>query len=74
MRFDNPPAPTVCNDSVGTSADVMHGADIATGCKASATQPLPGDPMKALVAMEHAMLVTAWTLLTNWEFYRDPGS
>jgi transposase len=31
-------------------------------------------PMKALVAVEHAMLVTAWTLLTNREFYRDPGA
>ena len=30
--------------------------------------------MKALVAVEHAMLVTAWTLLTNREFYRDPGA
>ena len=31
-------------------------------------------PMKALVAVEHAMIVTAWTLLTNREFYRDPGA
>jgi transposase len=30
-------------------------------------------PMKALVAVEHAMLVAAWNMLTNGEFYRDPG-
>ena len=29
-------------------------------------------PMKALVAVEHAMLVAAWNMLTNGEFYRDP--
>jgi hypothetical protein len=29
--------------------------------------------MKALVAVEHAMLVAAWNMLTNGEFYRDPG-
>ena len=31
-------------------------------------------PMKALVAVEHAMLVTAWTLLSNREYYPDPGA
>jgi hypothetical protein len=30
--------------------------------------------MKALVAVEHAMLVAAWNMLTNGEFYRDPGA
>jgi transposase len=30
-------------------------------------------PMKALVAVEHAMLVAAWNMLRNGEFYRDPG-
>jgi transposase len=30
-------------------------------------------PMKALVAVEHAMLVAAWNMLSNGEFYRDPG-
>jgi hypothetical protein len=30
-------------------------------------------PMKALVAVEHSMLVTAWNMLTNGAFYRDPG-
>ena len=30
-------------------------------------------PMKALVAVEHAMLVAAWNMLGNGEFYRDPG-
>ena len=30
-------------------------------------------PMKAIVAVEHAMLTAAWTMLTNGEFYRDPG-
>lgn len=29
--------------------------------------------MKALVAVEHAMLTAAWNMLTNGEFYRDPG-
>ena len=31
-------------------------------------------PMKALVAVEHAMLIAAWNMLTNGEFYRDPGA
>ena len=30
--------------------------------------------MKALVAVEHAMLIAAWNMLTNGEFYRDPGA
>jgi transposase len=30
-------------------------------------------PMKAIVAVQHAMLVAAWNMLTNGDFYRDPG-
>ena len=30
--------------------------------------------MKAIVAVEHAMIITAWNMLTNREFYRDPGA
>ena len=30
--------------------------------------------MKAIVAVEHAMLVAAWNMLTNGEFYREPGA
>ncbi|WP_016879914.1 IS110 family transposase [Rhodococcus sp. DK17] len=30
-------------------------------------------PMKALVAVQHAMLVAAWNMLTNGDLYRDPG-
>ena len=30
--------------------------------------------MKANVAVEHAMLVAAWHMLQNGEFYRDPGA
>ena len=30
--------------------------------------------MKAIVAVEHAMLIAAWNMLTNGEFYRDPGA
>jgi transposase len=30
-------------------------------------------PMRALVAVEHAMAIAAWNLLTNGDFYRDPG-
>jgi len=30
-------------------------------------------PMKAIVAVEHAMLTAAFHMLTNGEFYRDPG-
>ena len=30
-------------------------------------------PMKALVAVEHSMLTAAWNMLSNGEFYRDPG-
>jgi len=31
-------------------------------------------PMKALVALEHSILVATWNMLTNGEFYRDPGA
>ena len=31
-------------------------------------------PMKALVAVEHAMLIAAFTMLTTGAFYRDPGA
>jgi transposase len=31
-------------------------------------------PMKAIVAVERAMLVAAWNMLQNSEFYRDPGA
>ena len=31
-------------------------------------------PMKAIVAVEHAMLIAAWHMLTNGESYRDPGA
>jgi hypothetical protein len=31
-------------------------------------------PMKALVAVEHSILVTAWNMLTNGDLYRDPGA
>lgn len=30
-------------------------------------------PMKALVAVEHSILVAVWNMLTNGEFDRDPG-
>ena len=29
--------------------------------------------MRAIVAVEHAMVIAAWNLLTNGDFYRDPG-
>ncbi len=31
-------------------------------------------PIKAVVAVEHAMLIAAFNMLTNGEFYRDPGA
>jgi transposase len=31
-------------------------------------------PMKALVAVEHAILIAAFNMLCNGEFYRDPGA
>lgn len=31
-------------------------------------------PMRAIVAVEHAMIVAAYSLLTNGDFYRDPGA
>jgi hypothetical protein len=31
-------------------------------------------PMKALVAIEHAMLTAIWNMLTNTATYRDPGA
>lgn len=30
--------------------------------------------MRAIVAVEHAMIIAAWNLLTNGDFYRDPGA
>jgi transposase len=31
-------------------------------------------PMKALVAVQHSMLTAAWHMLTNGDFYQDPGA
>jgi transposase len=31
-------------------------------------------PMRAIVAVEHAMIIAAYNLLTNGDFYRDPGA
>lgn len=31
-------------------------------------------PMRAIVAVEHAMVIAAWNLLTNGDFPRDPGA
>jgi transposase len=31
-------------------------------------------PMRAIVAVEHAMIIAAYNLLTNCDFYRDPGA
>jgi transposase len=31
-------------------------------------------PMRAIVAVEHAMVIADWNLLTTGEFYRDPGA
>ena len=30
-------------------------------------------PMRAIVAVEHAMVIAAFNMLTNGDFYRDPG-
>jgi len=30
-------------------------------------------PIKAIVAVEHAMLIAIWHMLTNGEFYNDAG-
>lgn len=30
--------------------------------------------MRAIVAVEHTMVIAAFNLLTNGEFYRDPGA
>ncbi len=31
-------------------------------------------PMRAIVAVEHAMVIAAWNLLVNGDFYREPGA
>ena len=31
-------------------------------------------PMRAIVAVEHAMIIAAYNMLTNGDFYRDPGA
>jgi hypothetical protein len=30
-------------------------------------------PLKAIVALEHAMLIAIWNMLTTGELYSDPG-
>jgi len=30
--------------------------------------------MRAIVAVEHAMVIAAYNMLTNGDFYRDPGA
>ena len=31
-------------------------------------------PMRAIVAVEHAMIIAAYNMPTNGDFYRDPGA
>jgi len=31
-------------------------------------------PMRALVAVEHALIITAWNMLTDGAFYRELGA
>ena len=31
-------------------------------------------PMRALVAVEHALIITAWNMLTDGTFYRELGA
>ncbi|MEI6622893.1 MAG: hypothetical protein WCP28_13390 [Actinomycetes bacterium] len=31
-------------------------------------------PIKAIVALEHRMLIAIWNMITNGEFHDDPGS
>jgi transposase len=31
-------------------------------------------PMRALVAVQHSILTAAWHMLTNGDFYQDPGA
>lgn len=31
-------------------------------------------PIKAIVAIEHSMLVAAYNMITNGDFHRDPGA
>jgi transposase len=30
--------------------------------------------MKAIIAVEHGLLIATWNMLTIGEFYRDPGA
>jgi len=42
--------------------------------KRIATRRGPMRAIVAVVAVEHAMVIAAWNLLTNGDFYRDPGA
>lgn len=59
--------------ALGTAAlSVSRSKDTYFSAKYKRIASRRGGPMKALVAVQHAMLVAAWNMLTNGDLYRDP--
>ena len=55
----------------------MSAATVArtpTSPPSTGASPSRRGPMKAIVAIEHAMLIAIWHMLTNGDLYRDPGA
>ena len=44
-----------------------------TSAPSTAASPPAGDPQKANVAVQHAMLIAIWNMGINGAFYDDPG-
>ena len=58
--------------ALGMAALSAAAAKAPTSRPNTAVSP-PGGPIKAVVAIEHAMLVAIWNMLNAGAFYIDPG-
>jgi transposase len=59
--------------ALGTAAmSAAHSHDTYLGAKYRRIASRRG-PVKAIVAIEHAMVIAIWNMLTNGAFYDDPG-
>ena len=74
----SPPRPDPCNHylrgALGIAAlSAARSKNTYYGAKYKRIAARRG-PMPAIVAVEHAMIIAAWNLLTNGDLYCDPGA
>ncbi len=71
---ENPPRKPVCENALGTAP--LAAARSKGTCLSAKYRRIAAHrgPMKALVAVEHSVLVAGWNMLTNAEFQSDAGA